>query len=146
MKEHLQIVHDAMASHHGRMASMHKDHADALDDGDAHASFHRAVAQEHQKMEVYHRACSKALADQGEMPSPELFDPADHAKVLLPADPRARWSKAMVPTDVVGVVPDNKSLADRGLRLAPRFGAPTVADTIEDVASDLDPELRKAIC
>jgi len=51
--------------------------------------------------------------------------------------------KRVVTDHVRGALPDNPTLADRGLRLVGRAGAPTLEDP-ERVAA-LDPQLRKVI-
>ena len=150
MKEHLLGLHKALAAHHDRVAKLHKDHADALDDSDQHTQFHRAAASEHGDMSRFHKRCAEAVSEDDTLPDVEGFDPSGRSKALVPADPRMRRAAADDGLSRVhGALPDDeghkKSLADRGLRLAPRFGSPTLEESLEDSGAAIEPELRKAL-
>jgi len=138
MKSNSKEFHTKLAKFHGKMSTIHGDAADACqkaEDADGEY-FHRRAGQEHDQMADFH-------ASAAELPDVEQFGPeGPHKASMVLADPRERWSKAAVPSDVRGVIPDNpQRLAERGLKLQPRFGAPS----LEEVAQELDPELRKAV-
>jgi hypothetical protein len=157
MKAHLILLHKSLAAHHQRLSKAHADHADALeavDAEDANVDFHRAASEEHADQAKFHKTQAGVI---DELPEPERFGPdnihdlhGEGGKVLVPRDPMRRAAMADDGLDgVAGAAPDNedykKSLAERGLRLAPRFGAPTIEEALEESAARIDPELRKAI-
>jgi hypothetical protein len=150
MKEHLLGLHKALAAHHDRVSKLHKTHADALDDADPHAAFHRGMGEEHADMARYHKACAKAVSEDDTLPDVEGFDPSGRSKALVPADPRMRRAAADDGLErVAGALPDNEDakrrLAEKGLRTVPRFGQPTIEDSLEESAAAIEPELRKAL-
>jgi len=148
MKSQLISLHKMAAEHHGRLAKMHRDHAaalEAIDADDANVDFHRCAADEHADMTAYHKAQASAIAEDDSLPEPEDFDTSGRGKASLhQSDPR--FSAKSYGANASAIAPpDPNDLEKRGLRPIPRFGQPTIEETLEQSASDLDPELRKAI-
>lgn len=144
MKSHLEKFHEGAEERHRSLGSMHESLSDAYgamvekaDVGDYYstiARLHREAADEHRGYAREHADLARAL---GEMPDVSPLEDRG-GSFHHPQDLDGPRGKAMVPSNVKGVLPD----VPQGVRLIGRHGGPPVE---ADGADGLDEETKSII-